>query len=36
MFLLLSAEPEQAAEHAEQVPILVRLVNQYFASDVQL
>lgn len=32
MFLILSAEPEQAAEHAEQVPILVRLVNQYFGE----
>src|SRR4030081_4060574 len=32
MFLLLSAEPEKAAEQAEQVPILVRLVNQYFGE----
>ena len=32
MFLLLSAEPEKAAEQTEQVPILVRLVNHYFGE----
>jgi F-type H+-transporting ATPase subunit a len=33
MFLLLSTEPAgKAAEQAEQVPILVRLVNQYFGE----
>jgi F-type H+-transporting ATPase subunit a len=33
MFLLLSSEPaEKAAEHAEQAPIIVRLVNQYFGE----
>ena len=33
MFLLLSSEQaEKAAEHAEQAPILVRLVNQYFGE----
>jgi F-type H+-transporting ATPase subunit a len=33
MFLLLSAEPAgKAAEQAEHVPILVRLVNQYFGE----
>lgn len=37
MFLLLSSEPaaetaEQAPEHAEQLPIVVRLVNQYFGE----
>src|ERR1700716_4037405 len=33
MFLLLSSETaEQAPEHAERVPILVRLVNQYFGE----
>jgi F-type H+-transporting ATPase subunit a len=32
MFLLLSAEPEKAAEQAEQVPILVRMVNHYFGE----
>jgi len=33
MFLLLSSETaEKAAEHAEQAPIVVRLVNQYFGQ----
>src|SRR5258706_6047906 len=33
MFLLFSSEAaEKAAEHAEQVPIVVRLVNQYFGQ----
>jgi len=37
MFLLLSSEPaaktaEQAPEHVEQLPIIVRLVNQYFGE----
>ena len=33
MFLLLSTEPAaKAAEQAEQAPILVRLVNQYFGE----
>ncbi len=32
MFLLLSGEPEKAAEQAEQVPILVRMVNHYFGE----
>ncbi len=33
MFLLLSSEAaEKAAEHAEQAPIVVRLVNQYFGQ----
>ena len=33
MFLLLSSEQAgKAAEHAEQAPILVRLVNQYFGE----
>src|SRR5437879_11116631 len=40
MFLLLSSETaEKAAEHVEQAPIVVRLVNQYFgqaAYDVEM
>src|SRR5260221_1004095 len=32
MFLLLSAEPEKGDESAEQVPILVRMVNHYFGE----
>jgi F-type H+-transporting ATPase subunit a len=32
MFLFLQEQAGQAAEHAEQVPILVKLVNQYFGE----
>jgi F-type H+-transporting ATPase subunit a len=32
MFLFLQQQAGQAAEHAEQVPILVKLVNQYFGE----
>jgi F-type H+-transporting ATPase subunit a len=32
MFLFLQQQAGQAAEHAEQIPILVKLVNQYFGE----